>query len=46
MIRLSKADKILGKVQSGIQLLEKGYAIGNTLYKVGKTVAPLAAAMV
>ena len=48
MIRPSKAEKILGRVEKGAHLLAKGIAIGHTaynLYKLGSTLAPFAAAM-
>ena len=45
MIKLSTAEKVLGRVEKGVHLLEKGVAIGHGLYRVGQTLAPIAAAM-
>ena len=52
MIRQSKANKWLGRVEKGVHLLEKGVAVAHGLhnaYKIGQAVvasaAPLAAAM-
>ena len=45
MIRQSRAEKILGKVDRGVHLLQKGIAIGQGVYQIGRTLAPLAAAM-
>ena len=45
MIKLSKAEKILGRVEKGVHLLEKGIAVGHGIYRVGQALAPIAAAM-
>ena len=49
MIRQSKANKWLGRVEKGVHLLEKGVAVAHTLktaYDVGRTVATAAAPLV
>ena len=49
MIRQSKANKWLGRVEKGVHLLEKGVAVAHTLhnaYQVGRTVAAAAAPLV
>ena len=46
MIRQSRAEKFLGRVEKGVHLLEKGIAVGHDIYRVGQALAPLAAAMV
>ena len=46
MIRLSKAEKILGKTEKAVHLLERGIAVGHGIYRVGQALAPIAAAMV
>ena len=43
MIRQSRAEKVLGRVDRGVHLLQKGIAIGQGIYQIGKTLAPLAA---
>ena len=45
MIKLSKAEKILGRVEKGVHLLEKGMSVGHGIYRVGQALAPIAAAM-
>ena len=45
MLKLSKAEKILGRVEKGVHLLEKGIAVAHGAYRVGQAVAPIAAAM-
>ena len=46
MIRHSKAEKILGRVEKGVHLFEKGAAVAHGIYRVGQALAPIAAAMV
>ena len=46
MIRPSRVEKVLGRVDRGVHLLQKGIAIGQGVYQIGKALAPLAAAMV
>ena len=43
MLRQTRAQKNLGRVESGVHLLEKGVALGNSIYQIGRTLAPLAA---
>ena len=45
MIRPSKAEKVLGRIEKGVHLLERGIAVAHGAYRVGQAVAPLAAAM-
>ena len=46
MVRPSKAEKVLGRVEKGVHYLERGVALAHGLYRVGQSLAPLAAAMV
>ena len=46
MNRLSKAEKVLGKTEKAVHLLERGIAVGHGVYRVGQALAPSAAAMV
>ena len=49
MIRASKAQTFLGRVEQGVHLLEKSIAVAHTLtsvYDVGRTVATAAAPLV
>ena len=46
MIRQTRAQTIFGRVENGVHMLEKGIALGNSIYQIGRTLAPLAAAMV
>ena len=46
MIKASKAEKVLGRIEKGVHLLEKGIAVGHGIYRVGQALAPIAAAMV
>ena len=45
MIKASKAAKVLGRIEKGVHLLEKGLAVAHGAYRVGQAVAPFAAAM-
>ena len=45
MIKPSKAEKVLGRIEKGVHLLEKGLAVAHGAYRVGQAVAPIAAAM-
>ena len=46
MIRQSKAEKILGKTEKAVHLLERGIAVGHGIYRIGQALAPVAAALV
>ena len=49
MIRQSKANKWLGRVEKGVHLLEKGVAVAHGLHnacKIGQSVAAAAAPLV
>ena len=46
MIRPSRAEKVLGRIDRGVHILQKGIAIGQGVYQIGRAIAPLAAAMV
>ena len=45
MIKASRAAKVLGRIEKGVHLLEKGLAVAHGAYRVGQAVAPFAAAM-
>ena len=45
MIKPSKAEKVLGRIEKGVHLLERGIAVAHGAYRVGQAVAPFAAAM-
>ena len=45
MLRQSRAERFLGRVEKGVHLLEKGIAVGHGVYRVGQALAPLAAAI-
>ena len=45
MIKPSKAEKVLGRIEKGVHLLERGIAVAHGVYRVGQAVAPIAAAM-
>ena len=46
MIRPSRAEKVLGRIDRGVHLLQKGISIAQGAYTIGRTLAPLAASMV
>ena len=46
MIRQSRAEKVLGRIDRGVHILQKGISIAHGAYTIGRTLAPLAAAMV
>ena len=43
MIRPPRAENVLGRIDRGVHLLQKGIAIGQGVYQIGRTLAPLAA---
>ena len=45
MIKPSKAEKVLGRIEKGVHLLERGVAAAHSAYRVGQAIAPIAAAM-
>ena len=45
MIHQSRAGKVLGRVDRGIHLLQKGISIAQGAYQIGKVAAPFVAAM-
>ena len=45
MIKPSKAEKVLGRIEKGVHLLERGFAVAHGAYRVGQAIAPFAAAM-
>ena len=45
MIKPSKAEKVLGRIEEGVHLLERGIDVAHGAYRVGQAVAPFAAAM-
>ena len=46
MIRQTREEKVLGRVDRGVHIFQKGIAIGQGIYQIGKALAPIAAAMV
>ena len=46
MRRQTRAQKFLGRVENGVHMLERGAALAHGIYTIGRTLAPLAAAMV
>ena len=45
MIRQSRAEKVLGRVDRGIHMLQKGISIAQGAYQIGRVAAPYVAAM-
>ena len=45
MIRQSKAEKVLGRIDRGVHLLQKGINIAQGAYQIGRAAAPYVAAM-
>ena len=45
MIRQSRAEKMLGRVDRGIHMLQKGISIAQGAYQIGRVAAPCMAAM-
>ena len=46
MLKPSKAEQVLGRIEKGVHFLERDIAVAHGTYRVGQALAPIAAAMV